>query len=33
MIPTCYSIFILAAEDAGPRNVRFDGGLLKVDVY
>ena len=32
-IPTRYSIFIPAAEDAGPRNVTFDGGLLKVGVY
>ena len=32
-IPTRYGIFIPAAEDAGPRNVRFDGGLLKVGVY
>ena len=32
-ILTCYGIFIPAAEAAGPRNVRFDGGLLKVGVY
>ena len=32
-IPTRNGIFIPAAEDAGPRNVTFDGGLLKVGVY
>ena len=32
-IPTRYGIFIPAAKDAGPRNVGFDGGLLKVGVY
>ena len=32
-IPTRYGIFIPIAEDAGPRNVRFDGGLLKFGVY
>ena len=32
-IPTRYGIIIPAAEDAGPGNVRFDGGLLKVGVY
>ena len=32
-IPTCYSIFIPAAEAAGPTKVTFDGGLLNVEVY
>ena len=30
---TRYGIFIPAAEDAGPRNVTFDGGLLMVGIY
>ena len=32
-IPTRYGTFIPAVEAAGPRNVTFDGGLLKVGVY